>query len=522
MPPAPYNLKPLQRTGNGEKMPQKPTPQNNQSAGQPLEINPTAQDSPTPYKTRPDAKTQPPKNPVELSIRKNRPDSRHRMSLFATRTRPNAKRTPRPGRPPSVPLAQWSNHPFSRIPTSHSTDNQLVTGQPHTRRTFLLLIALIALAAAGKAILFDTLDPDCFWHLRVADQLASDGIKPLIDHLTYGSVHARWTPYSWLAELAMKWVWDAAGFRGAVAACAIMSAGLVTLIAATSRSARTPLPPGKDDTATPSYLAATVAVAFAAFLCLPYLSFRPATLAILLLAAVYSLISRERSGTRRGKWIVLLTLILANVHLFAFLVPLWIGAIWAGELAARKPAWRWGILFIATSLASLCTPMLPGALAAVFNYQLNDPMVAGGVIAEMQPFWRGTFGLVSLLMVIAFFVVVIAKRKRFELTDFFLLAISTVALIEKGRFAPLFAIVAAPMLARALPNLSDRALQKPVLPRALAAIVLCGFIRLAAGFPYAGTSMDTWVNRHTPEGPGYPCGAAPPSPQQESPRSPAE
>ena len=39
------------------------------------------------------------------------------------------------------------------------------------RVSFWLLIALIAGVGIGKAVQSDTLDPDLFWHLRVADQL---------------------------------------------------------------------------------------------------------------------------------------------------------------------------------------------------------------------------------------------------------------------------------------------------------------------------------------------------------------
>ena len=85
----------------------------------------------------------------------------------------------------------------------------------------LLAVGLILLPVAGKAILVDTLDPDCFWHLRVAEQLHGDGIAPLVDRLSFASNQMPWTPYSWLAELGMRWLWSHAGWRGAVATQAI-------------------------------------------------------------------------------------------------------------------------------------------------------------------------------------------------------------------------------------------------------------------------------------------------------------
>ena len=44
-------------------------------------------------------------------------------------------------------------------------------------------------------------------------QLQQEGIGPLVDHISFASVKKPWTPYSWLAELGMKWIWDHATWR---------------------------------------------------------------------------------------------------------------------------------------------------------------------------------------------------------------------------------------------------------------------------------------------------------------------
>src|SRR6195952_395335 len=93
----------------------------------------------------------------------------------------------------------------------------------HRPRTgFALLIAMIALFAATKAVVYDTLDPDCFWHLRVGEQLLRDGVRPIIDRLSFASIREPWVPYSWLAEIGMVKLWNAGGFRAAIAATALM------------------------------------------------------------------------------------------------------------------------------------------------------------------------------------------------------------------------------------------------------------------------------------------------------------
>ena len=277
------------------------------------------------------------------------------------------------------------------------------------------LIVLIALAAGGKAVLFDTIDPDCFLHLLAADQLLSDGIGPLVDRQSFASVSAPWTPYSWLAELGMKWVWDRGGFRAAVLVHAALSAAIMAVVAGTCLiRTRAPGDNDPDDPArrhsplheppVVSRLSVVVATAIAAFLSLPYLSFRPVTAAVLLLAVATLLIVRDRRMGERSRavWCVIpLTALMVNIHLFAVTVPLFVGSLFLGALWERRsafepPDWPEGdrrarrglLLLVGTGLACLATPMVRGFPAAVMHLQF-DPIVTGPVIAEYQPFYRG-------------------------------------------------------------------------------------------------------------------------------------
>jgi hypothetical protein len=61
----------------------------------------------------------------------------------------------------------------------------LIPDKLHTRIGFRLAIALLALIAAHKVVLVDTIDPDAFWHLRVAEQIARDGPRPIVDEISY-------------------------------------------------------------------------------------------------------------------------------------------------------------------------------------------------------------------------------------------------------------------------------------------------------------------------------------------------
>src|SRR4051812_31808313 len=150
---------------------------------------------------------------------------------------------------------------------------------PDTNRSqlgFWLLIALIALIAAERIVMVDSLDPDAFWHLRVADQLARDGIGPLVDDISYTSIRTPWTPYSWLAELGMRSIWSAAGLRGAVVTHIVLAITIVLIGALACRAA----------TREKSNRAISIAIAalVAALWTQPFVAFRPVSAAFVLLA----------------------------------------------------------------------------------------------------------------------------------------------------------------------------------------------------------------------------------------------
>ena len=396
-----------------------------------------------------------------------------------------------------------------------------------------LFIVLIALAAGGKAVLFDTIDPDCFLHLLAADQLLTDGIGPIVDRQSFASVSTPWTPYSWLAELGMKWVWDHGGFRWAVVVHALLSGAIVvTMAGACLVRARTP-----DDELSgealfrrsPLYsvpvvsrFSVVVATAFATFMSLPYLSFRPVTAAVLLLAVAVLLVVRDRRAGERSLavWCVIpLTALTVNIHLFAVTVPLFLGAMFLGALWERRAfeppdwpegdrrAWRTGILLACTSLACFATPMVRGLPAALMHLQF-DPIVTGPVIAEYQPFYRGGLGVPAALIVAGLVLSAYANRRLLRAGDVIWLLVAFALLLRMGRFAPIFAVSTAPLFAVTMLGLSERILSRgPVW--ALAAVVLAaGAWRIGTALPGPELHFDQWVNRHGPDTPGYPTDAA--------------
>ncbi|MGD0463989.1 MAG: hypothetical protein ABSB74_16015 [Tepidisphaeraceae bacterium] len=394
------------------------------------------------------------------------------------------------------------------------TSSLTLPPQRSGRLGFSLLLALLALVAAAKVILADTLDPDCFWHIRVGEEIAHQGWPhPLLDDLSFASIPQPWTPYSWLAELGMKRLWDAGGFRAAVAAQAILESAFIILLGLCavefSASAH-----GR-----PRYLASALAAAMGGILSLAYLSFRPVTAALVGLSVVAWLLLRDRrkNQTSKAVWLVPpITAVLVNIHFYALFVPLWAAALLIGDVlqssTTRPPRRLRGLLLLLSSLLACClTPLLPGMIRSVLDYSRHDVMVRSETIAEFRPFYQGTMGHVSAALVGLLLIWTIwqfIRTRRVPLGEVIWLAGSTALLFRLGRMAPVFAIIAAPVFAAVLPELSDRILTRPPIVAIFAAALLLAAWPIARGFPGPARSLSSWLNRNGPDAPNYPCAAA--------------
>lgn len=362
----------------------------------------------------------------------------------------------------------------------------------------------LMLLAAGKVILADSMDPDAFWHLRVADQLAHEGVGPLVDQISFASDKTPWTPYSWLAELFMRAVWMSAGFPGAVIVTALSSAAIVGLIALACREAARL-------EGIEGYFRVALLTAIGAFFCLAYLSFRPVTFALVLLALSQWIIWRDRrtNSTSRAIWLVpVLALLMTNMHLYVVFVVILMLLRASCDFIQDRPHFRRSTrLAILTLVASLGTPLLPGVLTTALNYNSSDPMVAANYIAEMRPFYTGPMGGVNVSLVLMLVGFTIAYRKRLSPMDAMVLIVACIALVRLGRFLPVFSILAMPVFARTFPKLSDRVLARPPLRWAMTLIVVLGLVNLSREcIALRKITFDDWLNRNIPG--LYPVAAA--------------
>jgi hypothetical protein len=378
------------------------------------------------------------------------------------------------------------------------------------RTGFWLLISLLALLAAGKVILGDTLDPDAFWHMRVGAELQRQSWPgPLVDDLSFASTREPWTPYSWLAERGMKALWDVGGYQAAVAVQAAMEAGFILLLGICA------LELSRVVQGEPRYLASAVGAAFGGLLSLAYLSFRPVTAALVVLAVIAWLLLRDRRLEQKSKAVWFVPFIVAvaiNIHFFALFAPVWLAALLLGDLIEnRRIAIRETVLLVTTLLGCLCTPLLLGTIRAVLKYSTSDVMVHSGAIAEFRPFYFGTMGHIALAFVALTAICAtwhLARPPKLRLGESFWFAVSIILLFRMGRLAPVFAIIAVPVFAATIPTLSDVILTRRAVVAALAVVLAITMYSIANAFPRSSEPLATWLNRNGPDAPHYPCAAS--------------
>lgn len=315
------------------------------------------------------------------------------------------------------------------------------------KRAFQVLLGLI-LGARG---LSETIDPDLWWHLRTGELVWNSGI-PTHDTLSLTRQGAPWIAHEWLADLLMWLVVDSAGLGVLNLLFAAAAAVAFLLVVACS--------PGRP------YLAGTVAVA-AAVAAASSLGARPQVLNLLFLAAFVATADRVRRGVLPPPRLLLLpalTVVWVNLHSGFLLGVAVLLAFAAGEAAeillpARRPddtpapsrrrvAW-----FAATAAACLVA-----ALANPYGWQmwafapttLGSAVIQNNIVEWLSPdfheprYWA--FAALLFTGVTAW----AAAPGRPPWTDVLLFLGTAAAGLVSRRHIALFAVVAVPIVSRAL------------------------------------------------------------------------
>lgn len=374
---------------------------------------------------------------------------------------------------------------------------------------FLPLFGILAILPGIWHLRYSGLDPDMFWHLRVADQLLQVGIGPLVDTFSFNSKTTPWIPYSWLAELIMRQIWLWGGYHAAVLTQVVLLAAILGFVTAAALQAPRI-----------SWLGAMAATAMVFEFIAGWLYFRPVTFGILVLSVILWLQQRDvRLGERsRAVWLIpLLAAVGINLHPFSALAAIWLAIPYANtffenragceiELRTRRRR-RLGLLLL-TGAACCATPMLPGMIETILFYNSQDPMVScSNCIRELEPMYeKGWMGATAIGIIVALFVLMLNQVGRLTFIEWMALVVVAAMTIGRGRYAPLMALTLLPVLSRSIMGADDARLHEPRLVRALYGLcaALCG--ALIWLFPSADKTMQQWMERNR-ETAGFPVAA---------------
>lgn len=341
----------------------------------------------------------------------------------------------------------------------------------NTRQLFSSLFVL-ALFAMGVR---ETLDPDMWWHLRTGEFILQQGI-PRQDVFSFTVPDYAWTTHEWLAQVFMWLVYRAGGLPGLILVFALLIALTYWLVYRVCAGR--------------PYLAAFV-VLLAAFASAIVWGARPQIFNLLFTAVFLYVIERVLHGEINRRWLWVLpplTTLWANLHsgyllgvvmLATYAVGLGIEQLTINKKQKTIPHSPFTVhysLFIIITFASLLAAALNPNGVELWIYPfltLTSPAMQVFIQEWHSPDFHNRifypFGFMVALGVLS----LILSRKRPSWRDLLLFGGTAAAGFISARNIPLFAIIAAPILARHAaqieigdwrPEINDRPISTPQSP----------------------------------------------------------
>ena len=309
------------------------------------------------------------------------------------------------------------------------------------RRLFHILLAGAFFAVGVR----ETVDPDLWWHLRTGALILDSGL-PRVDPFSYTMAGVPWTAHEWLSDVLMWLLYDAAGLAALSLFFAVVIAAALWLqfLSCAGRP----------------YLAAFV-VLLAGMAAAPTWGARPQMFNLLFAALFILVLERVNEGQwrHRALWALPpLTALWANFH-SGYLFGVVLCAVYAlGSgltmlTARRRDQLPVALAFAAAAgasfLAALLTPH--GARLWIYPFETLTSAAMQRFIVEWQaPDLNLTlfqpFGALLALGVLS----MIFSDRRPGWTELLLFFGGALAALQSARNIPLFAIAAAPIVARHL------------------------------------------------------------------------
>lgn len=366
-----------------------------------------------------------------------------------------------------------------------------------------LLAAVSLFAAAGALCLTRATDTDLWWHLAGGDLIRRTGEIPRAEPFSFTVIGHRWIDIHWLFQVVLSFLYE----KGGVPALDLFRAALILgglgIVYGRCRRVASPV------TVVPVLLLVTLA-------CQERFLMRPEIVSWLLMTAVLlalekALRAEAPAGRRRILFIglPLLHLLWVNVQglfiLGLVFITLALATAVFEHLRGRRDPDRVVDFLVALALATLASLVNPYGAAALrlpfelFFSHLGGESLLSRTIAEFRPPLSGYLVTPSIVafgvLGIATLVSVLMDFPRARFFDLLVTAATLVVALRARRNIPIFALAAAPILARHLPALlapPTAALQR-LAARLRRAARIAGLLLLAAAC--LGLTVDVATNR---------------------------
>ncbi len=309
-----------------------------------------------------------------------------------------------------------------------------------TRKMFVVVLLLCLFTLGVREVL----DPDIWWHLRTGQYIVETRSIPHADIYSSTSLGKQWVTHEWLAEVFIYETYRALGYAGLSMVFAMLIMASFAIVYWRS--------PGRP------YIAG-FAVLLAAIATVPIWGARPQVFSLLFTSLfLWVLEQHRRELNARRLWMLFpLMLIWVNLHggfalgpaLIAIFIVGWLLDLWAAE-EQRPRAWTAIRQLGAVLVASLAAVLINPNGIRMYSYPL-ETLRSSAMQAYIVEWFSPNFHMVEYqplaLLMLATFVLLGLSRKRPRASELLLLAVSAYAALRSARHIPVFALIAAPILA---------------------------------------------------------------------------
>lgn len=314
-----------------------------------------------------------------------------------------------------------------------------------TRRLFEGILAIAIFAMSVR----ENIDADLWWHLRTGEAIWQNGRVPHTDIFSYTILDNVWIVQQWLTDSLMWSIYELVGLSGLIIFFALIVTIAFMLVYACCEGR--------------PYLASLIIV-LAYLASALILGARPQMFNLLFTAMLIVIVE----GVRKQKWpewtlffLPVITLLWANMHSGFLTGIVIIGAYLVGEGGQRflnKPD---DLTLTWSAIAKLGASIFLSALAALINPSglelvlfplgtLSSDVIQNNIVEWFSPDFHSPYWFFFAAMLALGTLSLIFSQRRVTLTDLLLFFGTGWMGLTSIRHIPIFALVAAPIIARHL------------------------------------------------------------------------